>query len=82
MIDVILYTKSECRLCEEVKSELAQLSAVYPHKLREIDITQDRDTFARYRYSIPVVHVGQIKLHAPITPDQLKSALATAGSST
>ncbi len=77
MVDVTLYTKAGCHLCEEVKEVLAGLTAVYPHHLIEIDITQDPDIFSRYHYTIPVVHVGQIELQAPITTTQLKTALET-----
>ena len=77
MVEVTLYTKAGCHLCEEVKKALGRLTAVHPHTLVEIDITQDPDIFNQYRYTIPVVHVREIKLHAPITPAQLKAALAS-----
>lgn len=80
MIEVTLYTKAGCHLCEDVKEMLGELTAVYPHHLSEIDITGDRDLFARYHLTIPVVHVGQIELQAPITLAQLKSALQAADS--
>lgn len=76
MIEITLYTKTGCHLCEEVKEALAALTAVSHHHLTEIDITQDPDLFARYRYAIPVVRVGQTELQAPITVEQLKTALA------
>lgn len=80
MINVTLFTKAGCHLCEEVKGILDGLTAVYPHHLTEIDITSRRDLFARYHLTIPVVHIGQTELHAPITAAQLISALQTAGS--
>lgn len=73
-----LYTKPGCHLCEDVKTALERLTAVRPHHLSEIDITSDRDIFARYHLTIPVVHIGRIKLQAPITAAQLESALANA----
>ncbi len=77
MINVILYTKPGCHLCEDVKEMLAGLTAVHPHTLTEIDITSDRDIFTRYHFTIPVVHIGQIELQAPITSAQLEAALLT-----
>lgn len=56
---------------------LAGLTAVYPHQLTEIDIAQDHELFSRYHYIIPVVHIGAVKLQAPITIDQLRIAFAT-----
>ena len=75
MVDVTLYTKEGCGLCDEVKETLAGLTAVFPHTLQEIDITEDAGLFARYRYAIPVVVIGNVTLKAPVTAVQLKTAL-------
>ncbi|MCB8983156.1 MAG: glutaredoxin family protein [Ardenticatenaceae bacterium] len=81
MLTITLYTKDGCGLCDEVKAELAVLAAAYPHRLVEVDITQDADLFARYRYTIPVVEIGAVTLQAPITAVALIDALQTAVSS-
>lgn len=78
MINITLYTKPGCHLCEDVKGMLDALTAVYPHHLTEIDITGDPDVFNRYHLTIPVVHIGQTELQAPITAVQLKAALQAA----
>ena len=79
MVKVTLYAKAGCHLCAEVKEMLGQLTAVHPHHLTEIDITQDPAIFARYHYTIPVVHIGDRKLQAPITAAQLEAALRDKG---
>ena len=76
MVEVTLYTKPGCHLCEDVKAMLAALTAVSPHHLTEIDITSDRDIFARYHLAIPVIHIGVTELQAPISASQLEVALA------
>jgi len=73
--EVVLYTKAGCGLCDEVKAELARLADRFPHQLSEVDITADHDTFARYRYVIPVVKIGAQTLKAPISAVQLEAAL-------
>ncbi len=78
MINVTLYTKDGCHLCDEVAGKLADLQERYPHRLTEVDITEDDDLFRRYRYAIPVVHVGDVELRAPITEEELVGALHTA----
>lgn len=75
---IILYTKDGCHLCNDVKAHLATMQHDHPHKLLEVDITQDRDTFAYYRFSIPVVEIGGTTLRAPITAEQLEQAFAAA----
>ncbi len=80
MLNVTLYTKEGCGLCEETRRELACLQTAYPHRLTEVDIAGDPALFARYRYTIPVIRVGEIELQAPITAVHLKAALASASS--
>ena len=80
MLEVTLYTKEGCGLCDDVKVELARLATVYPHHLKEVDITQDVDIFDSFRYAIPVVQIGRSELRAPITDAELASALASASS--
>ena len=72
---VTLYTKENCSLCEAAKLELARLHLTYPHRLREVDITQDRALHAKYLLEIPVVEIGDVVLKAPITAVKLESAL-------
>lgn len=75
MRPVILYTKENCHLCDIVKAQLADLAERYPHTLQEVDITTDPDLYARYRYIIPVVQIGDHTHKAPITPLDLRYAL-------
>lgn len=78
MTTVLLYTKTGCGLCDEVKHSLNLLQSRYPHQLQEVDITQDEVLFEKYRYTIPVVQVGAVELAAPITAVQLQQTLETA----
>ncbi|MGB1253161.1 MAG: glutaredoxin family protein [Candidatus Promineifilaceae bacterium] len=75
---ITLYTKAGCTPCNNVKTYLALREHVYPHELVEVDITQDRDTFAYYRYIIPVVKIGETTLSAPILNGAIESALKQA----
>lgn len=76
MRTVTLFTKPGCGLCDEVKAELDALRPAFPHQLSEIDITEDSELFDKYRYTIPVVQIGDIELRAPITAVQLQEALS------
>lgn len=79
MLEITLYTKNGCGLCEEVKHELAQLQTAVPHHLTEVDITKDEALFATYRYRIPVLQIGTKTLAAPISQPQLAAWLAEFG---
>ncbi|MFT5195504.1 MAG: glutaredoxin [Candidatus Promineifilaceae bacterium] len=66
MLQIDLFTKEPCPLCDEVKSLLETLEGTYPHQLTEIDITLDKELNARYRFQIPVLQIGNSQLKAPI----------------
>jgi hypothetical protein len=78
MIDITLFTKKGCHLCEVVKEELAGLNGRFPHTLHEIDITGDPTLWQQYRYRIPVLHIGDEELAAPISQQQIESVLIKA----
>lgn len=78
MIPITLYSKDGCHLCEVVKSDLISLQLDNPqlsYALNEVDITSNEDLFFRYRFSIPVVKIGNQTLAAPINKTQLQKAL-------
>lgn len=78
MLTVTLFTKTGCTLCDKVKESLDALQNTFPHQLQEVDITQDNALFQKYRYTIPVVHIGHVELAAPITAVQLQQAFQSA----
>lgn len=77
-LSVTLFTKDPCPLCDIVKDQCAALSKTYPHTLHEVDITRDHDTFAKYRFIIPVLQIGEVTLKAPITRADLIRAFQKA----
>jgi len=67
MLNVTLYTRKNCKLCDEVKNELQELQSKYPHRLVEVDIDTDTALIDKYGIEIPVVEVGPYTLKAPIS---------------
>jgi 4a-hydroxytetrahydrobiopterin dehydratase len=55
MTQVTLYTKRDCRLCDEAKAAIAQSRVEV--ELNEIDIEGDSDLFARFKNDVPVIYV-------------------------
>jgi uncharacterized membrane protein len=78
MLNVTLFTKKECPLCDEVRGHLNDLQTQYPHRLAEVDIESDAALNAKYRNVIPVVEVGPYTLHAPISRQRLQMTLGAA----
>lgn len=58
-IEVLLYTKQECGLCDEAKAVLHQVMAGVPDaRLREVDIASDPALMERFAMEIPVVFIN------------------------
>lgn len=58
MVEVVVYTKPGCCLCDEVKVQLARMQARYGFELREVNILDDRAAEEKYREEIPVVFIN------------------------
>ena len=55
-IQLQLYTKSDCPLCDEAKEVLERVEAKMSFiAIEEIDITQDLRLFTKYKHLIPVL---------------------------
>jgi glutaredoxin len=77
-LDITLFTKEGCTLCDTAKEVLQSVRAEYPHSLRAIDITDDDQTYYwdKYKYDIPVLHInGQYWAKHRITADQARAVL-------
>jgi glutaredoxin len=59
-VELLLYTKADCPLCDEMKAELARVRASIrpPFELVEIDIEPDPALRARHGSSVPVLELG------------------------
>ena len=77
-LNVTLFMRPSCGLCEEVKQHLAELQADFPHRLAEVDIEQDPVLHEKYFDQIPVLEVGPYKLRAPISRQDLAMTLGAA----
>lgn len=61
-IDVTLYTRPGCHLCEQAKEQMAPLLREFGANLREINIDQDAALRERYTNDVPVVFLGSRKV--------------------
>jgi uncharacterized membrane protein len=73
-----LYGRPECKLCDEVREQLQNLQARFPHRLAEVNIDSDPALQQKYFDQIPVVEVGPYHLKAPITRQDLEMTLGAA----
>ena len=80
-LDVTLYTRPGCHLCEEAKALIAPLLEAAGARLREVDIDADPVLRARYDFDIPVLFLGTRKVAKHrVEPAQFQSQLVEAAS--
>lgn len=58
---VVLYTKTNCGLCDKMREQMALANCEELYTLEEVDIEKDAELFARYRYEIPVLSIDGIE---------------------
>lgn len=78
MLNVTLYTRKGCKLCDEVREDLASLQSRYPHRLVEVDIESDSALMQNFALEIPVLDAGPYRLKAPMNRQKLEMTLGAA----
>jgi uncharacterized membrane protein len=75
MIEVTLYTRKDCHLCDVVQNDLNELQSSLPHHLNIVDVDSDIKLRNTYGFNVPVVLIGPYKLSAPIDKKDLEISL-------
>jgi uncharacterized membrane protein len=75
MIEVTLYSRKDCHLCEVALQQLEELRTSIPHHLSIIDIDTDEKLSKQYGFNVPVVQIGPYRLMAPVEKKDLEIAL-------
>lgn len=78
MIEVILYSRVDCHLCDQAKSELDALQTEIPHRLIIVDVDSDPKLQKKYGFNVPVVSAGPYNISAPISRQDLIITLKAA----
>ena len=60
-VRVVLYTKRECGLCDEMKAVMKSAGCDELYTLEQVDIEQDARVFELYRYEIPVLCINGVE---------------------
>jgi glutaredoxin len=58
MVQVLIYSKPGCHLCDDVKDRLHAMQQHHDFELREINILEDQAAFEQFQYEIPVVFIN------------------------
>ncbi len=57
-MDIVLYSKPGCCLCDEVKAQLTKLKDSYRFDWRLVNILEDPQAFEQFKDEIPVVFIN------------------------
>jgi glutaredoxin len=60
-LEVTLYTRPGCHLCDEAKAAITPLLHEFHAPLREVNIDLDAELTEKYGWDIPVVFIGRHK---------------------
>ncbi len=60
-IEITLYTRKGCQLCDEAKNQIAPLLREFGATLHEVDIDTDPSLHRRYGQDVPVIFIGAHK---------------------
>ena len=58
VLELTLYSRSGCHLCEEMKAVVEAVAVDYPLHLREVDIDTDPALRLRYDTEVPVLLIN------------------------
>jgi uncharacterized membrane protein len=75
---VVLYTRKNCKLCDQAREDLAGLQNDIPHELIEVDVGNDPTLKVVYGERVPVVQSGPFILEAPFNQQKLRMTLGAA----
>lgn len=76
---IILYSKPDCHLCDEMKQQIAAADCDELFVLEQVDIESDPELTARFRFDIPVLFInGKQAFRHRLTPDEFKAAIQVA----
>jgi nitrate reductase beta subunit len=66
LMNLILYTKTGCHLCEGLQEKIEQITA-FPIELELRDITTNEDWYNLYQYEVPVLFYQKNGQEIPIS---------------
>ena len=61
-IEVVVYSKPGCCLCDELKSQLRRLQQSHRFEWREVNILEEPEALAKFNEEIPVVFINGQKV--------------------
>ena len=78
-LDLVLYTRTRCTLCDLMKAEIERARLSGPWQLKIVDIETDPALEEKYGRSIPVLEIGgRAAFKGRLTAEELERKVARA----
>ncbi|MCI0381082.1 MAG: glutaredoxin family protein [Gemmataceae bacterium] len=75
-LQLIMYTRHQCPLCDEAWRLLEENRNLYGYRLEKVDIDASPDLRARYDQCVPVVEInGKVRFRGKVNPVLLQRIL-------
>ncbi|WLR53309.1 glutaredoxin family protein [Bacillus tianshenii] len=75
-MEVVLYSRKKCPLCDQARDVLIELQNEFPLNIKEVDIYSDDELLEKYQLMIPVVDIdGEQADYGMIVKDLLRNRL-------
>lgn len=74
-MDWIVYSRPGCHLCETALAWIDELAEEWQAPVRVINILDDPGAYAAYRWTIPVLQIGQHRWAAPLDESAVRTAV-------
>ena len=79
MMDLVLYGRKDCHLCDEMKHDVEKVSSGFPVSLTIVDVDSDTTLSKRYGEEIPVLTLNGRKIaKIKISPAKIRWTLVRA----
>jgi len=76
MLEVTLFTKEKCLLCDEAETILEAVQLLHSFQLKKVDIYEDDALLERYQLMIPVIQINETCLTSnDISFDTIETAI-------
>jgi glutaredoxin len=76
MNDLVLYTRKDCGLCEEMKQVIGQLATRLPLNVQELDIDSSAELEKQFGNEVPVLFInGRKAFKYRVTTKELEKTL-------
>jgi len=76
MREILLYTRKDCCLCEEMKEIVRKVAGEFPLDVKEIDIDSAADLQEKYGNEVPVIFInGRKAFKYRVTEGELRKKL-------